>query len=473
MKNLHIVFTSILVIGLLISCSSEENYEDLLRKIMVQRIESMKALSEIPFKDTIIENGDVFFGIETDAEHYNLRGNYHRRNDFLEFRLYEVYWDGVSEGSLTALYKNEDGNWVSAFTEPLVNGSLDTIIDLNYDKVYEVIMKERSSSSHGKDPCEKLVLYGQKNSTLLEEVGILAERISSENKLVTDYSISFDTGSDGVTILVYTATGEDLSENSTQMDLTHRFKWETPILTDLNKAELPMSDSLLKFNQDGLWGLKGQNGVVIPPLYNDILDISEGMIALQKEDLWGFADVTGKIVIPCQYRGVSAFTNGKAVVRIKGYEDWQTAFKFIDNKGIDIGLFFSQVSGTQCIEEKVTGFSDKEWAELKNCPNGIQSIKNPYEEGENEMTFYPNTTIENIITIISSDEGTFSEILKKFNGTPLEFTEEGKKYSLNLEKDLDGKLIKVYLKYEMETFIKTISFEQTNNGVFVTENTSG
>jgi uncharacterized protein (TIGR02145 family) len=237
MKQLKHLIISIIAVGLLIACSSKENHNDLLKKIMVKRLESIKGLNGIPYIDTTLENGDFFFGIETEAEHYSLRGNYQSKDDYLVFSLYENYWEGVAEGYITGIYKNEGSGWTSVFQEPLVDGSLDTIIDLNNDKVNEIVMNVRTSGSHGTDPCNKLILYGRKNSNVLEEVDVIAERIISGSKRVKDYTISYEPISEGVVIVVKSEEGKDLDSNDPQKTTTHRFEWQPPLLTDLNKPD--------------------------------------------------------------------------------------------------------------------------------------------------------------------------------------------------------------------------------------------
>jgi len=237
MKQLKSLLFLILAIGSLNACSTKENHNDLLRKIMVQRLESNKGLKGIPYVDTVTDDGDILFGIETDAEHYRIQGNYQIKGDYLVFKLYEIYWDGVAEGSLTGIYKNEAGAWTSVFQEPLVNGSLDTIIDLNNDKVNEILINVRTSGSHGADPCNRLILYGQKNSNILEEAGVIAERITSDSKLVNDYTLNYESSVEGVILAVTSDKGDDLDSDSPRNTTIHRYKWQPPVLVDLNKEE--------------------------------------------------------------------------------------------------------------------------------------------------------------------------------------------------------------------------------------------
>ena len=58
---------------------------------------------------------------------------------------------------------------------------------------------------------------------------------------------------------------------------------------------------------------------IIPCIYENVSNFSEGLAAVQKNGKWGFIDKTGKEVIPFIYTGVNdVFKKGVAVVRIYG-----------------------------------------------------------------------------------------------------------------------------------------------------------
>ena len=247
MKLLKRLLFSLFIVGLISSCSTKENYNDLLHKIMVQRMGINKFLKEVPYKDTIYsDNGDICFYVETETDRYSLRGNYQLKGGYLVFKIFEEFGDGIAMNDLTGIYEKKDGNWTTIFKEPLVYGTIDTIIDLNNDKINEVLINVRTTKSRGKDPCDKLVLYAQKNSSLLEEVGVLAERINEEFKLVKDFTLSFEPASEGVILVVNSTEGDDLnSDENANPDINdnppkttvHRFSWQPPLLVDLNMQE--------------------------------------------------------------------------------------------------------------------------------------------------------------------------------------------------------------------------------------------
>lgn len=61
-------------------------------------------------------------------------------------------------------------------------------------------------------------------------------------------------------------------------------------------------------------------------------DYADGMIAvLNNDNLWGFADLSPKIVIPCEYKSFGNFTDGLAVVSKGGYSENKTGV--INTKG--------------------------------------------------------------------------------------------------------------------------------------------
>ena len=82
------------------------------------------------------------------------------------------------------------------------------------------------------------------------------------------------------------------------------------------------SEGLFKFKDEatGLWGFKDSNGsTVIKPNYNGVSAFSEGLALvhqiIDKEKQYGFVDQTGKIVFPLslKYQSIGSFKNGYAI----------------------------------------------------------------------------------------------------------------------------------------------------------------
>ena len=82
------------------------------------------------------------------------------------------------------------------------------------------------------------------------------------------------------------------------------------------------SEGLFKFKDEatGLWGFKDSNGsTVIKPNYNGVSAFSEGLALvhqiIDKEKQYGFVDQTGKIVFPLslKYQNIGSFKNGYAI----------------------------------------------------------------------------------------------------------------------------------------------------------------
>lgn len=71
----------------------------------------------------------------------------------------------------------------------------------------------------------------------------------------------------------------------------------------------------LFFSEEGLWGFRREDEVVIPPLYDEGYDFSEGVAAVRLGDYWHFIDPTGRVALHCPpCRGVKPFRNGYAIL---------------------------------------------------------------------------------------------------------------------------------------------------------------
>lgn len=67
--------------------------------------------------------------------------------------------------------------------------------------------------------------------------------------------------------------------------------------------------------------------ILIPPIYQNLKDFSEGLAPVKKDGKWGFVDKYGVIVIEFKYQDAEVFSEGLAGVKLSG--NWG----FIDAKG--------------------------------------------------------------------------------------------------------------------------------------------
>ena len=75
---------------------------------------------------------------------------------------------------------------------------------------------------------------------------------------------------------------------------------------------------LEKFEQNGKWGFKDQQGnVVVRATYDAVFDFSDGMARVRNKDKFGFVDATGKEVVKPKYLSAADFENGVAIVAEK------------------------------------------------------------------------------------------------------------------------------------------------------------
>ena len=76
----------------------------------------------------------------------------------------------------------------------------------------------------------------------------------------------------------------------------------------------PTDEPLEADCQGGRWGYRTAERFVIPPLYDEAFDFSEGLGAVRLGDVWHFIETTGRAVISCEgCERVKPFRNGTAV----------------------------------------------------------------------------------------------------------------------------------------------------------------
>jgi len=86
-------------------------------------------------------------------------------------------------------------------------------------------------------------------------------------------------------------------------------------------------------NAKGQWGYVDENGkLIIPCMYDDAGDFSEGLAAVNHKKLWGFIDKTGIVVIPFKYAHANNFSEGLAVVSLTYYGK----YGYIDKTGKEV-----------------------------------------------------------------------------------------------------------------------------------------
>ena len=89
----------------------------------------------------------------------------------------------------------------------------------------------------------------------------------------------------------------------------------------------------LVFHDYGRCGLIDRNGnVVVPVEYEEVNYPTDGMIRVRKNGLYGFLDTTGKVMVDCQYRTASGYSEGLAVVIID-FDSDNMGYGYIDKSG--------------------------------------------------------------------------------------------------------------------------------------------
>ena len=69
---------------------------------------------------------------------------------------------------------------------------------------------------------------------------------------------------------------------------------------------------------------------VIPFIYDDVDNFSEGLAVVKLGGMWSFIDKTGREVVPFKYDAVYHFSEGLAAVKLDG------KFGFIDKAGKEV-----------------------------------------------------------------------------------------------------------------------------------------
>lgn len=71
--------------------------------------------------------------------------------------------------------------------------------------------------------------------------------------------------------------------------------------------------------ENGLWGFRTPEHVVIPPLYDNGFDYTEGLAAVQLGRTWHYIDLRGRVLLSCpECETVKPFHNGRATVLCQG-----------------------------------------------------------------------------------------------------------------------------------------------------------
>lgn len=73
------------------------------------------------------------------------------------------------------------------------------------------------------------------------------------------------------------------------------------------------------FVENGLWGYRTAQRVVVPPLYDSGFDFSEGVAAVLLGHTWHYIDTRGRVRLSCPgCEAVKPFRNGRAQVVCRG-----------------------------------------------------------------------------------------------------------------------------------------------------------
>jgi len=403
---------------------------------------------------------------------------------------------------LSAILAKEGGVWQSVFENEVEFGKLDTILDLNNDNVPEIILQKYERNKIGYE--SKLVIYAKKDAQKYLAIGEIAPNYyrGSDNKKATS-TVKLLQVEDYKKLYVNILETDSVTNNKDNQKRVSSFY----LVTTLGELNQEFADQLIlsseplafKVSQDNFWGIyckvgdevlskpvklmdgfadiltsSGETRQILPTEYTEILPSSEGLIPVKNKDgSWGFVNLKGEFAVECKYTGVSKFDRGKAVVLISGEDDWRKAYRYIDNKGKELGLFFDKISGKECIDLRLTISSELgerlSEHELSNCPNGVMSVNYQGWEWSSGKTFYPNVSIEQLIVQLANTNDEFANIYKKFNGNATEYNDGDYTISITIEKDNDGKITSVNFNRDSDYEGSSRKFDRKETGVMISK----
>ena len=104
-------------------------------------------------------------------------------------------------------------------------------------------------------------------------------------------------------------------------------------------------NELFRAQKNGYLGFTNKYGIeVVPCIYDNVSNFSEGLASVKKDGKWGFIDKNGKEIIPCIYYEVGGFSEGLA--KVKKDDKWG----YINKEGKEI---------TPLIYDEVHNFSEE------------------------------------------------------------------------------------------------------------------
>lgn len=120
------------------------------------------------------------------------------------------------------------------------------------------------------------------------------------------------------------------------MGIIHPVAAQLPAVNEITADAVPQPETGRKktpvvFSKDGLYGLKKNETVLLPPVYQEIVAVTGTVLQLKQHNKYGVSDINGSIFIPVEYdsiknnfvgnRAIVVYKNGKAgVLNTKGEE---------------------------------------------------------------------------------------------------------------------------------------------------------
>ncbi|HTL81562.1 MAG TPA: WG repeat-containing protein [Bacteroidia bacterium] len=147
------------------------------------------------------------------------------------------------------------------------------------------------------------------------------------------------------------------------------------IFTDATYDEIDMNeDGTIIVRKNGLSGLMNKNGKLVIPMKYEMIYYSEsGIEMVRNGGLYGFVDRNGKVIRPCQYTFTWGFVDDLARVQQNG------KWGFIDRKGkVIIPIEYDDFEYADWTEGVIGACKDRKWGFIDKYNNTV--IPFDYEE---------------------------------------------------------------------------------------------
>ncbi len=229
----------------------------------------------------------------------------------------------------------------------------------NYSSLYNLIST--------KDTDEKLIRVQQNGKS-----GI----IDQQGNLSASYTLDYDMYGKYSEGLIWVRKGFSTTAKYGFIDKTGRL-----VIPLIFSDAKDFSEGLAAVQQNGKWGFIDKTGKwVISGTYDKVRNFSEGFAGIRQNGKWGFINKTGNIVVPCIYDYAWDFRYGISVVEDRKVHEAQSYNKYYTPDEDDPNYKYTPTCGLMNKEGKM--IAPRIYSEM-TLSNGVFKVKqkNVYGQG--------------------------------------------------------------------------------------------